>query len=84
MGCLTKTLILGASLLGGYYLGNKIVNTNTKTNQYEIIQKEDKYYLKSKEHNKAIQLRTFNKKTYGGDLEHLIKGAKTRRGEKYE
>ncbi len=84
MGCLTKTLILGASLLGGYYLGNKVVNTNTKTDLYEIIQKEDKHYLKSKEHNKTLQLRTFDKKTYAGDLEHLIRGAKETRGEQYE
>ena len=77
MSCLTKTLILCAGLSAGYYLGNKLINKETETNLYEIIKKNETHYLKSKENNETILLRTINNKVYGGDLEHLIQGAKT-------
>ena len=75
-GCLINTLILGAGLFAGYHLGAKFVKQNTSTEKYEIVDANNNYFLRSKELNKTIKLREINNNVLGGDLEHLIKGAK--------
>ena len=73
---LINTLILGAGIFAGYTLGEKLVNKKLETPKYEITQQDDNYYLTSKKLDKIIQLRKINNNIIGGDLEHLIKGAK--------
>ena len=76
MSKITKRLILTGSLILGYYLGGNLVNNNTKTARYEIIQKQENTYLQSKETQEKHPLRKINNETYMGTLEHLVKGVK--------
>ncbi len=85
-GCLTKILIISATMSLGYCTGKNLVSNKTETDLYKIIKEEDKHYLKSKEDENKIILRTINNKTYGGTLEHQIQGIKElkKQGDTYE
>lgn len=93
MGCLIKSLLFAGSLVAGYSVSSKMINKDTTTDKYKIIQQDETHYLKSKELDKSYILQEVNKEVYMGDLEHLVNGVvdlsmnkalKNTTGDKYE
>lgn len=76
MSCLIKGLLFAGGLAVGYYSGGKLVDNNTSTENYKIVEKDDGHYLRSKELGKSYILQEVNDEVYMGDLEHLANGVK--------
>lgn len=76
MSKLFKTALFLGTLTLGYYAGKKFVNTTTKTDSYEIIQRENNHYLINEKQD-TLQLQAINNQLVLGDLEYMIHTIKT-------
>jgi len=76
MSKLGKMLLFAGCFTAGYFVGKGFVNKDVVSSKYEVVQREDNHFLRSKELDKSYVLREINREVYMGDLEHMINGVK--------